>query len=70
MESLNLYNRAEVCELLRISPRNLYGMVKGNRFPAPERVGRIDYWSTAAIARWRETLFKEQEAYGMPKTNA
>lgn len=58
-----LHNKAEVCARLQISARNLEGMVRGNTFPPPVRIGKCVYWTEKSVTVWMQRMFGVQEAW-------
>jgi predicted DNA-binding transcriptional regulator AlpA len=57
---MNLLTKEEVCKSLHISPRCLENWVAEGRFPAPQRIGRCNYWAEGAMERWFELTFAAQ----------
>lgn len=55
-----LLDKRTLCEQLKISPRCLEGWIAQEKFPAPVRIGRYNYWQTAAVERWLTMTFSAQ----------
>lgn len=60
---MKLMTKEQVCERLTISPRCFGGWTADNRFPPPQRIGKRNYWAEAAVERWVQMLFVEQESW-------
>ena len=60
---LLLLNKESVCEKLGISPRCLDTWVSEKSFPAPQRIGKRNYWKEVNIERWQQLLFAGQDQW-------
>jgi predicted DNA-binding transcriptional regulator AlpA len=58
---MQLLTKVQVCKLLKISPRCLALWVAQGKFPAAQRIGRKNFWTRAAVERWKTLLFSAQE---------
>lgn len=53
--------KAEVCEMLGVSPRTLDNLVSRREFPEGVRIGKWSYWTLRAVERFHERAFAAQE---------
>lgn len=58
-----LHNKVDVCARLKISARNLEGMVRAGTFPPAVRIGKCVYWTEKCLTAWMERMFGVQEAW-------
>jgi predicted DNA-binding transcriptional regulator AlpA len=58
---MQLLTKVQVCTLLEISPRCLALWVAQGKFPPAQRIGRRNFWTRAAVERWKTLLFSAQE---------
>jgi prophage regulatory protein len=58
-----LLNKSALCARLNISARTIENMVTSGKFPPPVRIGKCVYWSDAAVTKWQQHLFLEQERW-------
>ena len=59
--NMQLLTKVQVCKLVKISPRGLALLVAQGKFPAAQRIGRKNFWTRAAVERWKTLLFSAQE---------
>jgi len=58
-EAAHLLRMPEVRALTGIKANStVYDMIRRGKFPKPVKVGRMSYWSAAAVHRWIEAVLE------------
>lgn len=62
--SLQLLTVDEVAELLKVTPKHIYAMIKEQKFPAQIKLGNASRWRQSDIELWLSSTNRDSNAAG------